>query len=263
MTRPILRSRLLTQAGLQHGFSTRRGGVSQPPFDTFNLSDAVGDAPEDVAANRRRLARYTGLAWSRMVELEQVHGDAVLVVDRPPAEQPGGAQRRCDASVTARPDAVLGVRTADCTPLLLAATRPRAVAAVHAGWRGTLTGVADRAVAALERRYGCRPADLLAVIGPCIHRPAYRVGPEVYAPFAERFGGEAAEQSAGALRVDLVAANRRWLLDAGLSAERIEVLDCCTFERADLFFSHRRDRGRSGRQLAFITLAPDAAGGED
>jgi hypothetical protein len=263
MTRPILRSRLLTEAGLQHGFTTRKGGVSQPPFDTFNLSDAVGDTPDDVAANRRRFARYSGLAWSRLVELEQVHGDAVLVVDRPPAELPGGPRRRCDASVTDRPDAVLGVRTADCTPLLLASTRPRAAAAVHAGWRGTLAGVAARAVAALERCYGCRPADLLAVIGPCIHRAAYRVGPDVYAPFAERFGDEATERSAGALRVDLVAANRRWLRDAGLAAARIEVLDCCTFERADLFFSHRRDRGRSGRQLAFITLAPEAAAGAD
>lgn len=263
MTRPILRSRLLSRAGLLHGFTTRQGGVSRPPFATFNLSDAVGDAPADVAANRRRFARYSGLAWSRLVELEQVHGDAVLVVDRPPAELPGGARRRCDASVTDRTDPMLGVRTADCTPLLLASTRPRAAAAVHAGWRGTLAGVVARAVAELERRCGCRPAELLAVIGPCIHRAAYRVGPEVYAPFAERFGGEATEQSAGTLRVDLVAANRRWLLDAGLVAERIEVLDYCTFERADLFFSHRRDRGRSGRQLAFISLAPEAAGGAD
>ncbi len=255
MSDAILTSRLLTQAGLRHGFTTRVGGVSTGPWASFNLSTLVDDDRHAVAANRRLWSRATGLAWEALVGLNQVHGAEVLLVDRPPEALPPEHERRCDASVSDRPDVVLAVRTADCVPILLASREPAAVAAVHAGWRGTLDGVVARAVEALGEHFGCRPDGLLAAIGPCIGPEAFEVGPEVFEPFADRFDRTVALRSGGHLAVDLVAANRDWLGRAGLRPDRIESLDLCTFKRSDLFYSHRRDHGRTGRQMAFITLA--------
>jgi len=255
MIDPVLTSRLLAQAGVRHGFTTRVGGVSVGPFASFNLSLAVGDEAEAVAQNRRLWSRVTGLAWDAVVGLNQVHGDDVLRVDREPQALPPEAERRFDASLTDRDDAVLAVRTADCVPILLASTEPAAVAAVHAGWRGTLSGVAARAVQALGEHFGCRSEAMLAAIGPCIGPEAFEVGPEVFTPFDVRFGQPVAIRREDRLFVDLVAANRRWLEQAGLPADRIDDLDLCTHARSDLFFSHRRDRGRTGRQMAFVTLA--------
>lgn len=255
MSDAILSSRLLTQAGLRHGFTTRLGGVSVGPWASFNLSTLVDDDPDAVAENRCMWSRETGLAWEAVVGLNQVHGAEVLLVDRPPEKLPPKSERRFDASVTDRPDVVLAVRTADCVPILLASDEPPAVAAVHAGWRGTLDGIVAQAVESLDEHFGCRPDGLLAAIGPCIGSEAFEVGPEVYDPFIERFGQEVARRREGRLTVDLVAANRDWLGRAGLRPERIESLDLCTHARSDLFYSHRRDRGRTGRQMAFVTLA--------
>ncbi len=256
MSGSILTSGLLREAGVEHGFTTRLGGVSVGPFASFNLSLKVGDDPRAVERNRRSFERETGLAWEAMVGLDQVHGVDVLVVDRPAGGLPPVEQRRFDASVTARDDVVLAVRTADCVPILLFCREPRAAAAVHAGWRGTLEGVAAATARQLERSFACKPKDLLAAVGPCIHARAFTVGPEVFGPFSERFGEPVASELDGGLHVDLPAANQRRLLEAGLAHDRVEVLDLCTFERDDLFFSHRRDRGSTGRQIAFIGLAP-------
>ena len=255
MIDPVLTSRLLAKAGLRHGFTTRVGGVSVGPFASFNLSTVVGDEADAVAQNRRLWSRTTGLAWDAVVGLNQVHGADVLRVDRPPEALPPEAERNFDASVTDRDDVVLAVRTADCVPILLAGTEPAAVAAVHAGWRGTLEGIAEQAVQAMGEHFGCRPDELLAAIGPCIGPQAFQVGPEVFGPFDQAFGRPVAIRRDGGLFVDLAAANRRWLERAGLEPARIDGLDLCTHVRSDLFYSHRRDRGRTGRQMAFVTLA--------
>lgn len=249
----LIHGQLLGRTGLSHGFTTRRGGVSTGPFASLNLSERVGDRPDAVAENRRRWAAACGRPWSSLVGLEQVHGAEVLVVDRPPSELPPEDARCFDASATDRTDAVLCVRTADCLPVLLHDPVRRAVAAVHAGWRGSLAGVSGAAVAALREAFGCRPEDLLAVLGPCIGPEAFEVGPEVHAAFLARHGPGVA---LGRLRVDLCEANRRQLLGAGLLPGHLEAIGGCTSAQPELFFSHRRDSGRTGRQLAFIGLDP-------
>jgi len=159
--------------------------------------------------------------------------------------------------VTGDPQVVLAVHAADCVPILLADTRTRIVAAVHAGWKGTAAGIAVEAVKVVVDRFGARPEDLLVAIGPSIGPEHY----EVDRPVIERlrvwsWWEEAASPNArGRWQLDLRAANRRQLIDVGVLPERIEVLDLCTYCRADLFFSHRRDRitGRMGALIGMNT----------
>ncbi len=249
----VLTASSLSLPGVRHGFTTRLGGASAGPWGSFNLSRKVGDEPAAVAENQRRWSALSGRPWEQVVGLSQVHGREVLVVDGPPAALPPEDARRFDGCVTARADVVLAVRAADCLPILLCDPARRVIGVAHAGWRGTLADVGGAVVAAMGR-LGCRPGDLLAALGPCIQAGAYAVGPEVHAPFLARFGPEAAPAGGPGLRVDLVAANRRLLLEAGLQAARVEVLRRCTFSEPATFFSHRRDRGLTGRHLAFIAL---------
>lgn len=240
----IVRAALLD--AFPHGFTTRTGGVSPAPWDSLNLGGAVGDAPARVEENWRRLEVATGLGFARV---RQVHGARVIRADEPCA-----AAEEADAVVSLRPGLAACVSVADCVPVLLADPGSGAVAAVHAGWRGTLARAAAEGVRALAREAGAPPGRLLAAVGPSIGPCCY----EVSADLAERFRLELGEVVGGdgAARLDLWAANRRVLEEAGLRPERIEVLGRCTSCEGDLFFSHRRDAGRTGRQMAFIAPPP-------
>lgn len=240
----IVRSALLH--GFPHGFTTRAGGASPAPWDGLNLGGAVGDAPERVAENWRRLEAETGLRFARV---RQVHGARVVRADTA-----GAPAEEADAVVSLRPGVAACVSVADCVPVLLADPVTGAVAAVHAGWRGTLARAAAEGVRALAREAGAPPERLLAAVGPSIGPCCYEVSPEL----AERFRAELGPVASGegTPRLDLWAANRRVLEEAGLPPGRIEVLGRCTACERELFFSHRRDAGRTGRQAAFI--APPA-----
>ncbi len=243
----LLSSALL--AGFPHGFSTRRGGRSDAPFDSFNLGGAVGDASGAVDANWRLLREGTGLAFARA---RQVHGDRVLVTRS--ATEP---VEDADAVVSVVPGVAACVVVADCVPILIGDPRSGAVAAVHAGWRGTLARAAARAVEALAREVGAQASDLLAAIGPSIGPCCYEVSPDVAECFRDGIGARVADAGKRATKVDLWLANELILRQAGLSRERIEVLGRCTACEPDTFFSHRRDHGRTGRQVGFI--APSAS----
>jgi YfiH family protein len=246
----ILQSALL--AAFPHGFTTRDGGVSDPPYDRLNLGGLVGDDPERVAENWRRLERATGLGFARV---QQVHGARVVRAGAagPPVDE-------ADAVVSAAEGVAACVSVADCVPVLIADPGSGAVAAVHAGWRGTLARAAAAAVAALAREAGAPAGRLLAAVGPSIGPCCYEVSPEL----AVRFEGELGPQALAPGRrpsLDLWRANVRVLRDAGVGEDRIEVLGRCTSCEQDLFFSHRRDAGRTGRQMAFIApRAPTRAG---
>jgi YfiH family protein len=238
---PIIQSRLL--AGFPHGFTTRRGGGSAPPYDSLNLGGGVGDDPGRVAANWRVLEAGTGLAFARV---RQVHGARAVRLDAPCA--PGVD---ADAVVSRTPGVAACVSVADCVPILLADPESGAVAAVHAGWRGTIAGVAAEAVRALAAEVSAPPGRLLAAIGPAIGPCCYEVSPDLAARFAAELGPEVV-RAGPTPSLDLWGANGVVLRAAGVLPERIEILRRCTSCERDWFFSHRRDAGRTGRQAAFI-----------
>ncbi len=249
-------SPLLQRAGVPHGFSTRLGGVSIKPFDSLNLGNPGGaeiqDGWERIHENYRRLFTALGLRQKPRCWVHQVHGPDVVVV-RQGHEFSNGA--RADALVSDDPDRVLGVRIADCVPILIASEDGRAVAAVHAGWRGVVGGVIANALRELRR---LADTELLAAIGPCIGCAAFEVGAEVLEQFEAAFGVEAPmRRDAGRKgHVDLRRAVELQLLQGGLRAERIDGTDRCTFRDADEFYSHRRERGLTGRMAALIAPRP-------
>jgi YfiH family protein len=173
----------------------------------------------------------------------------VLVAREP---WPAAARPEADAVVSATRGVAACVAVADCVPLLLADRRGGAVAAVHAGWRGSLARIAARAVEALTREAGARPADLVAAVGPSIGPCCYEVAGDLADRFADAFGGEVVRPGAAAPRLDLWAANVLALRGAGLREGSIDLLGRCTACDAGLLFSHRRDRGRTGRQVGFV-----------
>jgi polyphenol oxidase len=241
----LLSSALL--AGFPHGFSTRRGGGAGQPFDSLSFATSAGEEATSVEANWRALGSATGLAFARV---RQVHGDRVVV-----AREATGPIEEADAIVSLAPGVAACVAVADCVPILIGDPRSGAVAAVHAGWRGTLARAAARAVDALGREAGANPADLLAAIGPAIGPCCYEVSPDLAQYFRDDLGDRVATVRSAGSRVDLWLANELVLRKAGLSRERIEVLGRCTACEAETFFSHRRDRGRTGRQVGFIAPA--------
>jgi YfiH family protein len=250
----LLQAEILKAVGIPHAFTTRRGGVSRGAFASLNLGRGVSDEPSAVAHNRTAVLRALGFRPRQHVEASQVHGPVVASIT---AADGGTTVEGADGMVTGDPQVVLAVHAADCVPILLADTRTRIVAAVHAGWKGTAAGIAVEAVKVVVDRFGARPEDLLVAIGPSIGPEHY----EVDRPVIERlrvwsWWEEAASPNArGRWQLDLRAANRRQLIDVGVLPERIEVLDLCTYCRADLFFSHRRDRitGRMGALIGMNT----------
>lgn len=261
----------LAAHGFRHAFSTRVGGVSAPPFDSLNLARNVGDEPERVLENHRRLALAVGYEVDRLVEVTQVHGSLCLAVDglARAGEIDVARVRReeADALASARAGLALGVRTADCLPLLLADPETRSVAAVHAGWRGAVAGVVPAAIACLRAAPRVSPPSLLAAIGPHIRSASFEVGGEVQEAFERAFAGlEGAEARASAVarmgplvtrrdgraHVSLATLVVAQLLGAGLRLERIDDVGGDTFAEPSTFHSYRRDGARSGRQLSVI-----------
>jgi len=271
----ILQTDALTKIPwLVHGFSTRPGGVSDLDGDkVLNLGFAEWDTKENVLENRRRFQSALGAKNFNLIALQQIHSDVVHLFESFPAQPCRG-----DASATNRPGLLLAVQTADCVPILLADLKKRAVAAVHAGWRGTLQRIVVKAIGKMQMQFGSRPADLLAAIGPSIGGCCYEVGTEVASEFRSQFSN--ASEWFDELRtgdepnplqwlnmappghqpppknvlLDLRKANRAQLLDAGLPALNIVVSDLCTACRRDLLFSYRKEGGTTGRLMSVIGL---------
>lgn len=245
----LLAAPLLT---VPHGFATRRGGVSTGPWAGLNLADGTGDEPEAVERNRDALLARFGAERGGVCLLRQVHGDRVVEAG------PGWGEVDADAAVSRDPRLLLAIATADCYPLLFHDPASGAVAAAHCGWRGTVLGLAGRVLDELRARYGSDPGDVRVAIGPGICRRCYQVGEEVRAAFREAgFPAELArpdgETDGGRRwRLDLAGANRWALLRAGARPEHVVVLDACTACDPARFYSHRRDRGVTGRHWSAI-----------
>ena len=229
---------------VRHGFTLRSGGVSEGKRASLDLGPA-GDAGEDVRENRLRLARAAGLSPESLVLAEQVHGTRVLRA-RP------GELSEADALWTDSASTWVGIRTADCVPILLSSADGTRVAAVHSGWRGTAGRIAAEAVATLTRE-GTGARTLLAAIGPSIGVCCYEVGEDLAARFSDAFGADVVRREGPRPHLDLRLAVRRTLLQAGLAETHIEDVPGCNACEPARFFSHRRDQGGTGRHLAFIT----------
>ncbi len=230
-------------------FSTRRGGVSDAPFDALNLSEGVGDDPRHVHDNRARLLGALDLDPARVAWATQVHGAHVLTPRGP------GLAGTGDALVTRIPDLVLAVGAADCLAVLLWDAEGHAVGAAHAGWRGTVAGVVPRLVEAMVHA-GVPTVRLRAALGPRIGPCCFAVGPDVAARFDPTFVRSAPPPDATAARhfVDLAAAVRAQLAAAGLAVSRVADVGHCTACDATSYYSHRRDHGRTGRAWGLIAL---------
>jgi YfiH family protein len=251
----------LEALGFTNAFSTRLGGVSPMPEAALNLAGFNDDAAENIYENRRRFLNLFEGEWA-LASCWQMHGTDVRLVksveDTRQPEKALGETVYCDALTTATPRILVGVKTADCVPILLADARTGACAAVHAGWRGTVSSIVARTIESMSVEYGSRAADLRAAIGPAAGGCCYEVGTEVIEAFREKFPGSDSlftpTRDNHAL-VDLQRANREQLTAAGLSPTNIHTAPLCTMCRTDLFFSYRREKrthGRTGRLMSVI-----------
>jgi YfiH family protein len=244
---------LLTAAGFRHGFSLRTGGLSPAPFHTLNLARNLGDAPEAVRENHQRLAVHVGYASECLYEVSQVHGSTVESVD-PEIAPAMFRAREADALWTGVPELAVGVRVADCVPILVAHPKTGAVCAIHAGWRGVVAGVVSRALSVLAEQAEAAPRELLAAVGPHIGPDAFQVGQEVAEALLESVPDVPGVVLARAPRphVDLGRAVVAQLTRAGLASANVDRVPGCTFSEPERFFSFRRDAQASGRHLAVI-----------
>ena len=245
----------LEEEGFANAFSTRGGGVSQFPADALNLAGFDQDSAENIQENRRRFISALGGVW-KLAACWQVHGRDVRVVRD--LQDPDSESERCDALATNLKGVLLGVKTADCVPVLLADPRAGACAAVHAGWRGTLAEIVKHALARMREEFGTETRDVRAALGPAALGCCYEVGAEVVEPFRAKFADADSlftPMRDGHALVNLHEANRRQLIQSGVAPERIHALPLCTMCRPDLFFSYRQDRklyGRTGRLLSVV-----------
>lgn len=246
------RSRLLDELGIVHGFFTREGGVSEGPFASLNTSLVVGDVAADVGENLRRIRTVLGVDEDALHTPTQVHGDRCLEVGK--ADAANATHREAaDALVTRVAGRAIGVRTADCVPVLLACPETGWVAAVHAGWRGCEADVVGKAVERLRAGGATR---IHAAIGPHISMAAFEVSDEV----ADRLlsavpSPEIVRRGPGKPHVDLRRLVELELIRSGIERTRIDHVAGCTVLEPALYFSHRRDAGVTGRMLSAI-VAP-------
>jgi YfiH family protein len=225
--------------------TTRAGGVSAPPFDTFNLGDHVGDDPSAVEANRKRLATALGLGDNAVVWMNQVHGDHVVVVDEPVEH----VVDKTDALVTTTSRLALAVVTADCVPVLIGDARAGVVAAVHAGRVGAQKGIVARAVEAMLG-LGARVDDISALLGPAVSGRNYEVPEEMAAEVEASLPGSRTTTSRGTPGLDLRAGIARQLTALGITA--VDIDPRCTVDDRNLF-SHRRD-APTGRLASLVWM---------
>ncbi len=234
----------------RHAVFSRRGGVSAAPFDSLNMSMSVPDERERVYANRRRVYGLFGRDTDSVVHAHLVHGADVARVTQ---ANNGTWVEHVDGLITDEPGCVLSMNFADCTPIFLYDPRRRAIGLGHAGWRGTMVDLPGAMVRAMGQQFGSDPADLVAAVGPCIGPCCYEVGEEVIDSVEKAFAapGDLLRETnrngakGRTAHFDLPEANRVNLTNAGVQA--IEMFGICTACRTDLFFSHRAERGRTGR----------------
>lgn len=234
---------------ISHFITTKEGWVSgkKPRF--------TGDVPSDYLPFRKELAVSCDWSVDKFVFPRQTHSEQIVDVS---SETDAATLVGVDALITSEPGLFICVQTADCVPVLLFDPNKKVIAAIHAGWRGTVSKIVLKTVARMTEKYGCKATDILAGIGPSIHMHAYEVGPEVVDIVRSNFNNSPAllkpSLTEGKAYFDLWEANKTVLMESGIPEENIEVMGLCTFEHADLFFSARRDGADTGRMVSGIRL---------
>ena len=243
--------------GVRHFFSTRKGGVSPAPFESLNLGMNTSDCAQNVEKNFDILCNSTGLERSGVLWARQTHGCGFLTIGE------GDDLRKvyssqADALITARKGVCIGVKTADCCPILIADKNARLVAAVHSGWLGTSKRILEKVITVMNRSFGVGPDDLKMAIGPSIGACCYRISRSRYDSMKENlpFMEEYAEKSKDTYFIDLKGLNSRIARQNGIRDEAIWVSGHCTSCAQDLFYSFRRDGEKTGRHYSGIMLKP-------
>ena len=243
------------------GFTTRHEGVSRPPYNSLNLGMNTQDQQATVEGNRSLLARAFGINQEALVTPRQVHGSDILVINELNEDYSHFLSVEGDAVITNQPNVMIGVCVADCVPVLLCDIEKGVIAVVHAGWKGTAAGLIAKTVAGMKSEFGCNPGTIQAAIGPCIQKCCYEVDEPVRKAFQQSdidWDSCAESKSPGKWHLDLSAANRELLLLAGLSNDSIQLSEQCVCCHSEQFFSYRRDKDESGRQMGFIMLRNQA-----
>ncbi len=256
----VLACRPLEEKGFVNGFSTRVGGVSDFPKDALNLSGLDIDSAENVAENRRRFLGVIGGDF-QIATSWQTHGANVRIVKN--IEEANDGASKFDALISDLKNVLVGVKTADCVPVLLGDAQTKSFAAVHAGWRGTVNSIVVKTIETMRETYGTNPKDLICAIGAAATGKNYEVGRDVIDAFRENFstcGNLFCDTRDGHALIDLHLANKEQLMSVGVAPENIFVAPFCTIERTDLFFSYRVESklyGKTGRLLSVIGLKND------
>ena len=249
---------LAKETGALHAITTRAGGESLPPFESLNLGLNVGDVQECVVRNYQLVSKALGIELDSFATCKQVHGDRVIeVTEKDEAKGPfSHYHEEADAMITKVPGPVLMVRVADCIPVLFFDPVQKVIGIAHAGWRGTVKEIAAKTAEVIVSRYNSDPARILVGIGPSIGPCCYEVDNQVRAYYEEKFpsGRNLFEEREGKNYLNLWEANRRQLLNTGIREENIELAGLCTACHPQTFFSHRREKGRTGRFAALIGM---------
>ena len=245
--------------GVKAFSSTRHGGYSKGSYGEFNINHYCGDSEEAIKQNRALLCQLLQIDDDHLLMPHQVHQTEIVAVDEAFLGL-SSAERKArlegvDALMTDMSGICIGVSTADCIPVLLYDKPHHAACAIHAGWRGTVKRIVEKAVASMTAVYGSRPTDIMAQIGPGIHLESFEVGDEVYEAFvSEGFTMETISKKMEKWHIDLPECNRLQLLDSGVPQRQIAVSEVCTFQQSDTFFSARRLGINSGRIFTGILL---------
>ena len=236
---------------IKHVITTRKGGYSPTPFDSLNLSLKVNDNAEHVIANRQQVKEWLGS--SILIFPEQTHSDHIEIVN---SKNVSGIFQDTDALITNEKNIAIGVMSADCVPILLYDPVQHVVAAIHAGWKGTVNGIVLKTIQKMQQEFNVNPSDILAGIGPSICSKCYEIGTDVIQQIQEKCIDSSLilkHLTTSKAFADLQEANRQWILHTGVSPENIEVMERCTFEE-ELFFSARKSDYQTGRFSACIVL---------
>lgn len=240
---------LTSSLPVPHGFTTRKGGVSDGYYRGLNVGLSTGDDPQIVEQNRELVLDKFNVNKNQVSILEQVHGNTVVVAEA------GWHKFKADAQVTNNPGLLLIIGMADCLPVLYFDPVQQAVGAAHAGWRGTSLRIASNVIETMQREYGSKPADIRVVIGPAICKKNYQVGAEVFEAFRNAGIPETVfDEDGERYRVDIAGANKFVLEQSGVLPNHIEDLNLCTFANPELFYSHRRDGQKRGSHWGLIKL---------